>query len=108
MMKKLMSLFLALIMCLSLAACGGPDKQPAIDAFNDCSDTFNEFAEIVNANLDAYTEDEIEFLNGCADVLNEYAGKLETKNDFTQAEIDEMIDMFKEFDAVLEEYLQEA
>ena len=55
-----MSLFLALIMCLSLAACGGPDKQPAIDAFNDCSDTFNEFAEIVNANLDAYTEDEIE------------------------------------------------
>ena len=106
-MKKLMSLFLALVMCLSLTACGGPDKQPAIDAFNACSDTFNEFAEIANANLDAFTDDEIEFFNGCADLLNEYADKLETRDDFTQEEIDEMVDMFTEFDAVLEEYLQE-
>lgn len=106
-MKKLMSLFLALVMCLSLAACGGPDKQPAIDAFNDCSDTFNEFAEVANANLEAFTDEEIEFFNACADLLNEYADKLETRDDFTQEEIDEMVDMFKEFDTILEEYLLE-
>ena len=106
-MKKLISMILAMVMCLSLVACGGPDKQPAIDAFNDCSDTFNQFAEIANADIDAFTDEEIEFFNACADLLNEYADKLETKNDFTQEEIDEMVDMFKEFDAVLEEYLLE-
>ena len=33
-MKKFVALILAIVLCLSLVACGGPDKQPAIDAFN--------------------------------------------------------------------------
>ena len=35
-MRKLLTILLAAVLCLSLAACGGsgPDKQPAIDAYN--------------------------------------------------------------------------
>ena len=104
-MKKLVSAFLALIMCLSLAACGGPDKQPAVDAYNQVSETYNEFVDIANASIEELTDEEIEFFNGCADVLNEYADTLEKRNDFTQEEIDEMIEMFNEFNDVIQEYL---
>ena len=36
-MKKLLTILLAAVLCLSLAACGGsgPDKQPAIDAYRE-------------------------------------------------------------------------
>ena len=33
--SRLLALLLAALMVLSLAACGGPDKQPAIDAYNE-------------------------------------------------------------------------
>ena len=47
-MKKLLALMLALVMSLSLAACdSGPDKQPAIDAYNQCSETYNKFVDIM-------------------------------------------------------------
>ena len=105
-MKKLISLLLALVMCLSLVACGGgPDVQPAIDAYNQCSETYNKFVEIGNAHLEDFTEEDIAFLNGCADVLNEYAEKLESETEFTQEEIDEMVEMFDEFNGIIEEFL---
>ena len=95
-MKKLVSAFLALIMCLSLAACGGPDKQPAVDAYNQVSETYNEFVDIANESIEELTDEEIEFFNGCADVLNEYADALEKRNDFTQEEIDNLIQVLRE------------
>ena len=33
-MKRVIALLLALVLSLSLVACGGPDAQPAIDAYN--------------------------------------------------------------------------
>lgn len=36
-MKKLMVLIMTMMMGMSLVACGGADKQPAIDAFNKTS-----------------------------------------------------------------------
>ena len=44
---------------------------------------------------------------GCADLLNEYADKLESDTEFTQEEIDEMVEMFNEFNGVIEEFLAE-
>ena len=44
-MKKLLTILLAAVLCLSLAACGGsgPDKQPAIDAYNKLAENYNKF-----------------------------------------------------------------
>lgn len=106
-MKKLTTLLLALVMCISFVACGGPDKQPAIDAYNELADHYNEFVDLINADIESVADEDIEFFNGCSDVLNEYAEKLESDTEFTQEEIDEMIEIFEEFNAVIEEALAE-
>ena len=105
-MKKLIALLLALVMCLSLAACGGgPDVQPAIDAYNQCSEAYNGFVAYGNEHLDEFSEEDIEFFNAIADYLNECADKLENDSEFTQEEIDEMVEMFDEFTGVMEEVM---
>lgn len=106
-MKKLIALLLSLVMCLVLVACGGPDKQPAIDAYNELADNYNEFVDLANADLESFSEEDIEFFNGCSALLNEYADKLEGDAELTQEEIDEMIEMFEEFNGVIEEALAE-
>lgn len=90
-MKKAISLFLALVLCLSLVACGGPDRQPAIDAFNKTSDAFNKMANTINANIDAYDQEDIDTLNEMADVLEEHRKLLEGDEELTQEKLDEMI-----------------
>lgn len=74
-MKKMISLLLAMAMCFSLAACGGPNKQPAIDAHNKAGEAVNELTEIINADPEAYADyltemnTLIETLNQCGEVL---------------------------------------
>ena len=104
-MKKLIALVLALVMCLSLVACGAPDVQPAIDSYNRCSDAYNEFVAYGNEHLDEFADEDIDYFNAIADLLNEYADKLESDTEFTQEEIDEMVEMFDEFTVVMEEVL---
>jgi ABC-type transporter Mla subunit MlaD len=80
-MKKLISLSLALVMCLSLVACGGEsapaapsgaDKQPAIDAFNATSTVFDELANEINANIDVIPQDLVDAMTDMASLLTEY------------------------------------
>ena len=104
-MKKMIALVLVLVMCLTLVACGGPDRQPAIDSYNTLADNYNAFVEIANADLSGWTEEDIEFFNACADVITEYGEKLESSDALTQEELDEMIEMFDEFNAIIEEAL---
>lgn len=107
-MKKLISLLLALVMCLSLAACGGGvDTQPAIDAYNELTENYNEFVDYANADLDSYTQEDIDMMNGCAAVIDEYGAKLGGDTEFTQEEVDEMVEMFEEFNGIIEEFLAE-
>ena len=75
-MKKLVSFLLAAVMCLSLAACGGPDKQPAIDAYNKAADAINALVEIMNNDIDTYA-DYVDTMNQIVDDLNEVADALE-------------------------------
>ena len=58
-MKKLLTILLAAALCLSLAACGdsAPDKQPAIDAYNELVENYNKFVDITNEDLSDWSEE---------------------------------------------------
>ena len=87
-------------------SCGGPDAQPAIDAYNKLAETYNTFVEQENENLDSWAEEDIEYMNEIATVITEYGTKLSGDTKFTQEQIDEMVGMFNEFNAVIEEYMK--
>ena len=105
-MKRVIALLLALVLSLSLVACGGPDKQPAVDAYNKLAQNYNTFVEQENENLDSWAEEDIEYMNEIATVITEYGTKLSGDTEFTQEQIDEMVGMFNEFNTVIEEYLK--
>lgn len=88
-MNKLVSLMLTLAMCVSLAACGGPNKQPTVDAYNKAKDVFNEVSSIVNQDIGAYDEAFVNEMIGLADLLNEIKDKLNS-NDLDQETLDNL------------------
>ncbi len=92
-MKKLLAVFFAVVMCLSLVACGeeAPDKQPAIDAFNRASTAFDEVANMINANPDAYAEEVITTLNEMADVMLQHKALLESDDAISEEKLNEMM-----------------
>ena len=91
-MKKLITLVLTLVMCLSLVACGGgPDKQPAIDAFNQAKDSFNEVAVAINQEPDAYAQEVIDVMVEMATLLEEHGDLLSSDEELSQEQLDEMI-----------------
>lgn len=96
-MKKLIALVLALILCLSLVACG-PDRQPAIDAFNKAKDSFNEVANAINADIESYDPEVIETMNGIADAMEQNRKRLESDEDLTQEQLDEIMKWCEEVD----------
>ncbi len=87
-MKKMISLLLAMAMCFSLAACGGPDKQPAIDAHNKAGTAINELSEIINADPETYA-DYISEMNTLVDTLNQCGEVLEGDEKLEQDALDE-------------------
>lgn len=93
-MNKLVSLLLALAMCASLAACGGPNKQPTVDAFNKAKDAFNEVSAIMNEDPEAYG-DFFDDMIGYAETLNEISSML-NNNELNQEELDNLTDWCKE------------
>lgn len=93
-MKKLITFALALVMCLSLVGCGGPDKQPAIDAFNSTSSAFNEVSAVINEDVEAYPEELVTVMIDMANLLNEYEGLLSGDTDFSEEQLSEMIAWF--------------
>lgn len=105
-MKKFITFFLAMVMCVSLVACGGPDTQPAIDAYNELAENYNKFVDYANEDLDSFSEDEVEILNQCATVITEYGEKLDGDAEFTQEELDEMVEKFEAFNDSIEAFLE--
>jgi len=102
-MKKRIALILALALCLTLAACGGPDKQPAIDAFNAASDVFDEVVDAINADIEAYPEDLVETMIDMSGLLTEYKTMLESDQEFTEEQLAEMIEWFGTVEDLMEE-----
>lgn len=93
-MKKLMVLIMTMMMGMSLVACGGADKLPAIDAFNKTSTSFNEVANIINENPQAYDQDLVDTMVDMAGVLNEHKQILESDDDVEEEKLQEMIDWY--------------
>lgn len=85
---------MALIMCLSLVACGAPDRQPAMDAFNKTSAAFNEIGAVINADPGAYDQEVIDTMVEMANLLNQYKEILEGDNDLSEEDLDNMIAWF--------------
>ena len=84
-------------MCLSLVACGGgPDKQPAIDAFNKAKDSFNEVAAEINKEPEAYSEDVIDTMVQMANLLEEHGDLLSSDEELSEEQLNEMIAWYAE------------
>lgn len=92
-MKKLVSLFLAAVLCLSLAACGGPDKQPAIDAHNRAIEAVNALGDVINADPASFSQEDIDKMNQLVDMLDQCGAALEGKTDveLDQEALDEWV-----------------
>lgn len=106
-MKKIITLLVAMVMCVNLVACGGVDTQPAIDAYNELCDNYNKFVELGNASIDEVDEEDIDFFNDLADELDEYREKFDNGAEFTQEEVDEMVEMFNELNDIMVETVEE-
>lgn len=99
-MKKVVSLFLALALCLSLAACGGPDKQPAIDAHNKAVDAVNALGELINADPSSFASEDIEQMNQLVETLDKCGAALEGNTDveLDQEALDEWVQVCGEIE----------
>lgn len=96
MMKRMYAVLMTLVMCISLVACGGVDKQPAIDAFNNASTAFDDLVNKMNANIDAYPQELIDVMNEMANGMLENKEILESDMELTEEQINEMIAAFAE------------
>lgn len=106
-MKKLITLLVAMVLCVNLVACGGGvDTQPAINSYNELTENYNKFVELGNAHIDEIAEEDIEFFNEIAAAIDEYGTKLESDTEFTQEEVDEMVEMFDELNGIIVETLE--
>ena len=95
-MKKLFAILLAMVMCVSLVACGGVDKQPAIDAFNNATDIYDKLVDEMNTNLDAYPPELIDVMNEMTEALKENKAILESDTELTEENVAEMVAAFGE------------
>lgn len=97
-MKKIVAFVLALVLSLSLVACGGADKQPAIDAFNKTSTAFNEVAAIINADIESWDAESVEAMTEMANVLQQHGSLLSSNQEISEESLAEMIAWYAEVD----------
>ncbi|MBP1557451.1 MAG: hypothetical protein J6A76_06020, partial [Oscillospiraceae bacterium] len=95
-MKKLFALIIATVMCVSLVACGGVDKQPAIDAFNNATDIYDKLVDEMNKDLSVYPPELIDVMNDMAEALKENKTILEGDTELTEENVAEMVSAFGE------------
>ena len=95
-MKKLLVLMMALVMALSLVACGGVDTEEAAKTFNTVSGQLDEAAAVVNANLESVDEVTLDALNKISEELIAFKTELESE-DITQERVDEIITKLNEY-----------
>lgn len=101
-MKKLIALMLALLLCLTLVACGGPDLEEASAAYTKASTAYNEVATYMNENPDLFGEEEVDIMVEMSTALEQTKSVLES-GDATQEQADEAVVWFNEvYDSMAE------
>ncbi|MBR4863288.1 MAG: hypothetical protein IKU07_01825 [Oscillospiraceae bacterium] len=98
-MKKLIALVLALVLTLSLAACGNTSKKLATEALDAASKAFNELADKMNEDIGYYEDSAVEAITEMALMLEENKQLLENSKEFTQEQLNELM---KEFQSILD------
>lgn len=101
-MKKILVLMMALVMTLSLAACGGVDKDAVTKAFNNTNTAYNTVATYANENLDKMDQPTMDELTVIGDALAAFKAEIES-NDLTQERADEIIAELEAFPANIAE-----
>ena len=106
-MKRLLGMMLALVLCLTLAACGAPDRQPAQDAVNVIAVAYNEIADVVNEDSSAFADEDIAYLSDLATALFDRQEALRAE-EITGEELDAILawceEVAPEVDAIRAEY----
>ena len=103
-MKKILALVLVLAMALSFAGCGGPDRQPAIDAFNAANTAFTEVAEAVNSGAVVMDQADVDYLVELAGIIAEHKAILvDDSVELTEEKLEEMIGWYAEVEASMAE-----
>ena len=96
---KTISVILSFVMIfsllLTLSGCGeNPKKQEATDAFNKVAVSFDEVANLINANADAIDGELVSVFQEMSSLLTQYKDLLEGSDELTDEKYDEMITWF--------------
>lgn len=93
-MKKFVGILMVMLLSVTLVACGGVDKQPAIDAFNNATSVYDALVNEINADISAYPQELIDVMMEMSEALLENKSVLEGDQELTQEQIDSMIAAF--------------
>ena len=93
-MKKIVGILMVMLLSVTLVACGGVDKQPAIDAFNNATSVYDALVNEINADISAYPQELIDVMMEMSEALLENKAILEGDQELTQEQIDSMIAAF--------------
>ena len=94
-LKAIVTIILVLGLLVCLTGCGENEKkQEAIDEFNTTAAAFNEVKDLVNANASEIPEDVIADCQDMAELLNQYQGFLQSDEEYSDDQYDQMIEWF--------------
>ena len=93
-MKKIVGILMVMLLSVTLVACGGVDKQPAIDAFNNATSVYDALVNEINADISAYPQELIDVMMEMSEALLENKAILEGDQELTQEQIDAMVAAF--------------
>ena len=92
---RIAALLLLLSLLLSLTACGeNAKRQEAVDAYSKAADAYNVMADKMNNYADVIDEDNLADCQSLGDMLQRYRDILNTRDDLTDDQYDEMISWF--------------
>ena len=92
---RIAALLLLLSLLLSLTACGeNAKRQEAVDAYSKAADAYNVMADKMNNYADVIDEDILADCQSMGDMLQRYSDILNTRDDLTDDQYDEMISWF--------------
>ena len=101
-MKKVLALMMALVMALSLAACGGVDKDAVTEAFNNTNTELNAVGTLANDNLDKMNQPTVDALNEISNAMAAFKAEIQS-DDLSQERADEIVAELKNYPARIAE-----